>query len=69
MASIVLLTIGMGMIWTGIKFRDEVGQITGFVCGVICLIWGFALTTPTIQIPLEIFLACLCSLSAIRLRR
>ncbi|MBW4647222.1 MAG: hypothetical protein KME06_00760 [Kastovskya adunca ATA6-11-RM4] len=51
---IVLLAIGLGIIWTGIKVCDQVYAIAVVVSGVILLIWGLAIAPLPMQLLIEL---------------
>ncbi|MUG92441.1 hypothetical protein F7734_08210 [Scytonema sp. UIC 10036] len=53
MTGIVLLIIGLGIFFLGLSTKDEINRIAALVAGVICLVWGFALSPLSIQLLVE----------------
>lgn len=47
---LILLAIGLGLIWVGLRAKEEVLRITAVVSGAIFLIWGFALAPLQFQL-------------------
>ena len=47
---LILLAAGLGIIWLGLKTKDEVYRLTATVSGAFCLVWGFALTPLPLQL-------------------
>ena len=47
---LILLAAGLGIIWLGLKTKDEVYRLAATVSGAVCLIWGFALTPLPFQL-------------------
>jgi hypothetical protein len=49
-AYLVLLIIGLGAIWLGLKIREEVYRIAVVLSGVMLLIVGFVLSPSIVQV-------------------
>lgn len=54
MTYLFLLTIGLGVVWGGIRIKDEVYRLTAAIAGAILLVWGLALTPTPFQIIAEV---------------
>jgi len=50
---LILLAVGIGIIWVGLRAKDEVYRLASGVTGAIFLIWGFALTPSQFQFLVE----------------
>jgi VIT1/CCC1 family predicted Fe2+/Mn2+ transporter len=50
---LILLAVGIGIIWVGLRSKDEVYRLASGVTGAIFLIWGFALTPSQLQFLVE----------------
>lgn len=53
---LVLLTVGLGTIWAGLRIAEEVYRIALVATGLICLAWGFTLSPDPVQLFIEILL-------------
>jgi hypothetical protein len=52
-AYLMLLLAGLGIVWFGLKTREEIYQIAAAIAAAILLIWGFALTPLPLQLLVE----------------
>ena len=50
---LIFLAVGIGIIWLGLKIKDDVYRLAAAVSGAILLIWGFALTPSQFQFLIE----------------
>lgn len=51
---LLLLTVGLGVVWAGIRVKDEIYRLTAMIAGAILLIWGLALTPIHFQVIAEV---------------
>lgn len=50
---LIFLAVGIGIIWLGLRIKDDVYRLAAAVSGAILLIWGFALTPSQFQFAIE----------------
>ncbi len=55
----VLLTLGVTLIWRGIRFQEEELLIAAALGGLCLLIWGFVLTPAHWQVAMEVLVIVL----------
>jgi membrane protein YdbS with pleckstrin-like domain len=44
MSYLIFLAIGLGIIWWGLKIKEEIFQISSAIIGALFLVWGLILT-------------------------
>ncbi len=54
MSYLIFLAIGLGIIWWGLKTKEEVAQISSAIVGALFLIWGLTLTPQSLLFAGEI---------------
>jgi hypothetical protein len=43
MSYLIFLAIGLGIIWWGLKIKEEIFQISSAIIGALFLVWGLIL--------------------------
>jgi hypothetical protein len=47
---LLLLSVGLGVVWGGIRLKDEADRLTVAITGAILLVWGLTLTPTHFQV-------------------
>ncbi|MFW6358085.1 MAG: hypothetical protein ACOC0N_02545 [Chroococcales cyanobacterium] len=63
---LLLLILGLGIFWLGLKIQEEVYRLSVAVMGTMCFVWGFSITPMSLQLLIEGFVILPIALISLR---